>query len=51
MDRDCRNCVRNRPDVGCTSWDCEYINRDEAIEAWKKVHEKGDKDERESVQI
>ena len=38
VERDCENCVRNKPNVGCTSWDCDYINRKEAIEAWKKLH-------------
>lgn len=37
-ERDCKNCVRNKPDVGCTSWDCDYINRQEAIEAWKEKY-------------
>ena len=43
-DRDCKNCVRNKPDVGCTSWDCDYINRKEAIEAWKEKYGKNDKE-------
>lgn len=34
-DRDCNNCIRCTPDRGCTSWDCDYINRKEAIEVWK----------------
>jgi len=33
MDRDCKNCIRYAE--GCTSWDCEYINRNEAIEIYK----------------
>ena len=37
MDRDCKNCARNKPDVGCTSWDCDFIDRKEAIKAWKQV--------------
>ncbi len=37
-DRDCMNCVRNTPDQGCTAWNCDYINRKEAIEAWKQIH-------------
>ena len=36
MDRDCKNCVHNTPD-GCESWECEYINRDEAIECYEIV--------------
>lgn len=37
MDRDCDNCARFSRD-GCTSWDCDYINRKEAIEAWEEKH-------------
>ena len=38
--RDCESCVYARPyggenDNRCSAWSCEYINRDEAIEAWK----------------
>ena len=40
--RDCKTCVYARtPDDpynnGCTAWDCEYINREEAIKAWKRT--------------
>lgn len=42
MDRDCENCVRNTPRKGCTAWDCDYINREEAIEAWKEKYGKGE---------
>lgn len=35
-DRDCNNCVRH--DGECTAWDCDYIPRKEAIEAWKQIH-------------
>lgn len=40
MDRDCRTCVyaRTPDDIysnGCTAWECEYINRKEAIEIYK----------------
>lgn len=46
-DRDCRTCVYARTpddmyDNGCTAWECEYINRREAIEAYKEMH-KNDK--------
>ena len=34
--RDCENCIRNIPGQGCTSWDCEYINRLEAIETYER---------------
>ena len=39
MDRDCRTCVHSNfhgEDNGCDSWECEYINKKEAIEAWNK---------------
>lgn len=40
--RDCENCVYARPyggknDNRCSAWSCEYINRDEAIEAYELV--------------
>ena len=39
MERDCKTCVyanyKNENDNGCTRWDCEYINRQEAIEIYK----------------
>ena len=43
-DRDCKNCLYARtPDDpnnnGCTAWDCEYINRKEAISVWKEYIE------------
>ena len=38
--RDCENCIRNLPGQGCTSWDCDYINRLEAIEIWE-AYQKG----------
>lgn len=43
-DRDCRTCVYSRTsddmyDNGCTAWDCEYINRREAIAVWKEFIE------------
>lgn len=33
---DCNNCVWARRDGGCTSWDCEFIDKDEAVKAWKE---------------
>lgn len=38
--RDCENCVHAHPfggenDNRCDAWECEYINRQEAIEAYK----------------
>lgn len=41
MERDCKTCIysnfKNENDNGCTRWDCEYINRQEAIEAYKEM--------------
>lgn len=44
MERDCQNCIRSKGvteyDNGCTSWDCDYINRTKAIkiyEAYKNI--------------
>lgn len=38
-DRDCKTCVYSvgwtEHDNGCTAWECEYINRQEAIEGYK----------------
>lgn len=39
-DRDCKTCVHAHPfggwyDNNCDVWECEYINRKEAIEAYK----------------
>lgn len=41
MDRDCDKCVYARPyggkyDNRCTAWECEFIPREDAIEAWKR---------------
>ena len=36
MDRDCKNCIHNTPD-GCESWECEYINRREAIKLLDQI--------------
>lgn len=37
--RDCKTCVYSTKqtdfDNGCTAWDCEYIDRKEAIEVYK----------------
>lgn len=35
-DRDCSHCIWHT-DGRCASWDCEYISRDEAVEAVRKV--------------
>lgn len=33
--RDCENCAHCGRG-GCKSWDCDFIPREEAIEAWKE---------------
>lgn len=35
MDRDCATCVYKTA-TGCSAWECEYINRQDAIEAYKR---------------
>ena len=37
--RDCESCIHAKPfggsnDNRCGVWECEYINREEAIEIW-----------------
>lgn len=39
--RDCNKCVHARPyggenDNRCSAWACEFIDRDEAIKAWRE---------------
>lgn len=34
-DRNCNACARYSPE-GCTAWGCEFIDRSEAIEAYKE---------------
>ena len=41
-ERPCDSCV-NVTRYGCASWNCEYINRDEAIKAWREKNEKADR--------
>lgn len=41
MDRDCKTCANARPYGGennnnCQAWNCEYINVNEAIQAYKE---------------
>lgn len=42
-EKECKSCAYSSPsftgDNGCTAWACEYIPREEAIDAWKKLHE------------
>ena len=45
-DRDCERCVHSRPYGGesnnrCTSWDCEFIDRKEAIKAYREKQATG----------
>jgi len=40
--RDCDNCARCGRD-GCKSWDCDFVPRKEAIEAWKEKYETADR--------
>ena len=40
--RDCEKCVYARPyggenDNRCSAWSCEFIDRNEAIEAWETL--------------
>ncbi len=35
---DCNKCIFATRDGGCTSWDCEFIDKQEAYEAWKAIH-------------
>lgn len=36
---DCNKCVWGTRDGGCASWDCEFIDRAEAVKAWRKMSE------------
>lgn len=39
--RDCDRCVFNSYATrGCCSWDCEFISREEAVEAWRLLNNK-----------
>lgn len=43
MKRDCKTCVYSNMTEysnGCTQWTCEYINVEEAVEAWKEKYKK-----------
>ena len=40
-DRNCDSCIHKTAE-GCRSWECEYINRDDAIEAWREKQERQD---------
>lgn len=47
--RDCDNCARCGRD-GCKSWDCDFVPRKEAIEAWKEKHETADRPQGEWIE-
>ena len=34
---DCNKCVWGTRDGGCASWECEFIDRDEAVKAWRQL--------------
>lgn len=36
---DCNKCVWGTRDGGCASWECEFIDRVEAVKAWRKMSE------------
>ena len=38
-DRDCNACIWATRDGGCASWECEYVNKREAYNAWKEKQE------------
>lgn len=33
---DCNTCIWARRDGECAAWECEYVDKDEAYEAWKE---------------
>lgn len=46
-ERDCEHCIHKVPVFDedgyckyaqCDSWNCEYVNRKEALEAWKQIN-------------
>jgi len=34
---DCNKCVWGTRDGGCASWECEFIDRDDAVKAWRRL--------------
>ena len=49
-ERPCDSCV-NATRYGCVSWNCEYINRDEAIKAWREKHETADRKTEPQIEV
>ena len=45
---ECNKCLWATRDGGCSSWNCNFISKDEAFEAWKQVKDSGEdkKDDR-----
>ena len=37
MMRDCETCIYKRPSGACSHWDCEYINFEDAANAYKAI--------------
>ena len=37
MERDCNNCIWSSRDGNCSSWECEFVDKREAYNAWKKA--------------
>ena len=35
--RDCETCIYKRPSGACSHWDCEYINFEDAANAYKAI--------------
>lgn len=46
-DRDCMTCIHKHPNGMCGSWNCEYINREEAIKAYRAYKEGKDEEKHE----
>lgn len=48
-DRDCDKCIWSTRSGGCSSWDCVFVDKHEAFEAWKK--EKTDESKRHDLPL
>ena len=35
----CHTCIWSTRDGGCSSWDCEFVDKREAYKAWKEKQE------------
>ena len=38
-ERNCNACIWSTRDGGCSSWDCEFVDKMEAYKAWKEKQE------------